>query len=646
MDIYTNPQRQTYVLGVTKRFTMPTDSGGIPAVAVSKSASVYISSAYTILMILIFMIGWNLILAIIMAFWPTHGDPNRQTALVALWNSGESMNATTLMVYYCKKVILHMLGRDSGRATKDVENETSNPYHAVDQDPNTDSNDTNLPIKNIPPGQEKPNETPEASSAHKAKCGARNLLWGLLFGFIALAMTVGNVAAGIFVPGQLSMGNVAPPAKDLIFYPDVPLYLLTDDNGAGAAKLNSLYAPSALRAIGSIEASKVTVRERVNVDVKTFNGSSQATYDYTVTGVDMGLQSDPKLQLKVRGACHTDDTWLQNSTDKDDTYKLFGKSTAMYKYQPDMDAPPTANFEIDPDTGGGPTSNTSYAMIVNTGGRYSYTAGQDPWYVTDKSGANGGVAYQVRRERPVLSCWEVNRWHLNGKDVDILDLGTLPGLKLNNFWTKKVFPYEFGAPRVVRVGRAAGTSALKSASYAAAPSYILDAGASTIKDDLERLVLASWVSSRNVLRDTTTYDGGTMRNSAEETGGSVAASSAKFVLQSGDVETLSVRILIAIPVILLVLLVVEKILVCALRHAKKFGQKPIFGEEKNGVALQATQLFRGLDKKIHRLNEWEHEKGLIPFIYPPKSTGSANETPADPKAMATVALESLDAQGQ
>ena len=649
MDIYTNPAKNTYVTDITKFFLMPTDSGGIPAVAVTKRASVYISSAYTILMILIFMIGWNLILAIIMAFWPTHGDPNRQTALVALWNSGESMNAMTLMVYYCEKVILHMLGRDTKKkkASKDVENKTSNPYHAVDQDPNTDSNNANLPIKNIPPGQEKPNETPEASSASKAKCGVSNLLWGLLFGFIALAMTVGNVATGIFVPVQLSMGNVVPPAKDVIFYPDVSLYQLKDDNGAGAAKLNSLFAPSALRALGSIEASKVTVRERVNVDVETNNGSSHAIYSYTVTGVDMGLQTDPKLQLKVRGECNTDDTSPPNSTDKQDTYSLFGGKTSItVNYQPEVDFPPMVNFAIDEDTGGPPNSNTSYALVVSTGGLYSYTAGQDPWYVTDKSGPNVNVAYQVRRGRPVLSCWEVSRWHLNGKDVDISELDKLPGLKLDRLWRDTVFQIEFGAPRVVRVGRYAGTSALKSASYAVGPSYILDAGASTIKDDLERLVLASWVSSRNVLRDTTTYDKGTMQGVAETPGGSVEAAAAKFVLQSGDVETLSVRILIAIPVILLVLLIVEKILVCALRHAKKFGQKPIFGEEKNGVALQATQLFRGLDKKIHSLNKWEHEKGLIPFLYPPKSPGADTETPADPKAMATVALKSLDAQGQ
>ena len=77
MEIYTTTEKNTYVTGITSYFKMPIDSREIPALAVTKRASVLISSGYTILMILIFMVGWNLILAIIMAFWPTRGDPNR-----------------------------------------------------------------------------------------------------------------------------------------------------------------------------------------------------------------------------------------------------------------------------------------------------------------------------------------------------------------------------------------------------------------------------------------------------------------------------------------------------------------------------------------------------------------------------------------
>jgi len=582
------------------------------------------------------MVGWNLIIAVIMAFWPTRKDPNRQVALVALWNSGESMNAFTLMVSYCERVILHMLGRGPKVSPPDLEAKRDSADEAgAGQRSRTSPDGISPTAEKVPLVQGGRNGTQEGASASNPKCGVSNLLWGLLFAFLALAMTVGNVVSGIFVPVQLSMGHVVPPAKDVIFYPDVLFYNRPDDNGAGRAKLNSLRAPSALRALGSIEASKVTVRDRVSVDVKTEEGSTHASYNYTVTGVDMGLQTDPGLQLRVKGECHTDETWFLGSTDKEDTYRLFGRNkTFAVARQPLVDFPPMVNFQIDENTPDESTSNTSYAMIINTSGLYSYTSGQDPWYFTDKAGSNASVAYEVRRGRPALSCWEVSRWHLNGKDVDVLNLDQLPGLKLHKLWIKDVFPYEFGAPRVVTVGRAAGPSALKSASYAMAPSYILDAEASAIKDDLERLLLGGWVSSRNVLRDTTTYDKGKIQGVTEGSGGSVPADAAKFVLQSGDVETLSVRILIAVPAILLFLFVVQKTLSCVLRHShatKEYiipnKKKGALNEKKDAVALVATQLFRRLYQEIPvDLGVWSHEASIIPLIYPPETKEQITKT--------------------
>jgi len=547
-----------------------------------------------------------------MAFWPTCGDPNRQTALVALWNSGESMNAMTLMGSYCKRVILHKIGDNpveapSGSGAKGAQ---SHPGVAG-QDSKTGSDDICPTIESVSPIREKQIDPSEVPSTSNARCGVSDLLWGLLFAFIALAMTVGNVIAGILVPAQLSVGNVAPPAKDAIFYPDLLLYGLAPDNGTGISKLNSLFAPSALRALGSIEASGVTVRKRVYVDVQTYGGSSYANYNYNVTGVDMGLQSDPKLQLRVKGSCHTDYTWLLNSTDQADTYRLFGNRTLRVNYQPELELPPMLKLDYDA-TGEG--SNTSYVMIITTRGLYSYTPGQDPWYSTQRSGGDAPFAYQVDRERPVLNCWEDSTWHLNGKEVDVWNLDRLPGLKLNRLWVE-VFPYEFGVPRVVQVGLAAGQSALKSGSYFTAPSYVLDAGASTIESDLERLVLAAWVSSRNVLRDTTTYDRNGMQNYAEGPGGAVEPAAVQFVLQSGDVVTLSARILISVPSILLFLLIVQQGFSWAHRHSR-LGKKSILpNERKNGVAMLATQLYRGVDQRINSRN-WKHKESRIPFVYP------------------------------
>jgi len=609
MDIYTNPLKTTYVTGITKSFIMPTDSGGIPAVAVSKRVSVFISSTYTILMILIFMIGWNLILAIIMAFWPTDRDPNRVTALVALWNSGESMNASLLMMSYCKRMWRYSRKNKAKGASSNTAPQGGPPPAPAGE------------VEKADPGQVNTRLLPDPASNPKSP--RSNMWWGLLFVLIALAMTAGNVISGLFVPVQLTMGSVAPAAKDAIFYPDVPGLSKTDDNGAGNAKLDSLRAPSTLRALGSIEASDVTVRTRVLLDeMPTPRGQNASDwaglkYNYDVTGVDMGLQTDPNLKLNVSGSCFTDYTWLQSSTDEADTYKLFGGNVEhVVKPQPDVNAPPMATFFIGTEMGEG-SSNFTYAIIPSTAGLYSYTSGQDPWYSTKKAPSDGGLPFQVLAGRPALSCWEVRRWLLNGKDVAATQLKTLPGLKLNKLWTNIVFPQEFAVPRLVTLGRTAGSSALKSASYATAPYFVLDATQSSIRNDLERLVLASWVNSRNVVIDTTTYKAPSgMTNVAKGPRGSVEDASAKFVLQSGDVVTLSARILISVPVILIILFILQMIMGRVLKsHDLK--QKAIFKGERNGTALQAAQLLRRLDQGIYG-REWIYPKGLVPLQFPPQ----------------------------
>ena len=562
MAIDTSATKDTYVTSITNLFWMPTDSGGVPAVAVSKSAFGYISSVYTILILLIFMIGWKLILAISTEFWPRSDNPDLLSVLGDIRSSGESIDSMKIMASHCKREILNMLGRKPKDVSSVPESKRAQPSR-VYQSPDTRSNDNSPPKEITEVTEEEQNQTLENASLSNPRRGARNLWWGLLFIFIALAMTVGNLVAGILVPAQLLMGNVAPVAKDAIFYPDIDRYFWGNDNGTGFAKLNLLKAPSAVRALGAVELSESTVRKRVDIESDLEN----LRYGYNVTGVDMGLQSDPKLKLIVNGSCRTERTWLLNSTDKVDTYRIFGKEIFEVKRQPELELPPMVNFRNDVDTYDG--SNFSYAIIVQTAGLYSHTSSQDPWYTTDKSGANEPIAYQVRGRRPALSCWETNKWRLNGKDVSVYGLNSsaLPGLKLHELWASKVFPEEFGYPRLVSLGRSAGLSALKSASYSSAP-FILDAGASAMSTDLERLVMASWISSRDVLRETTRYKSSDLVNLAKSSKGSVEAGAAKFVLESGDVATLSVRILISVPAILLFLFILQWSLNWVLRHPK------------------------------------------------------------------------------
>ncbi|KAG0135096.1 hypothetical protein HOY82DRAFT_632873 [Tuber indicum] len=171
-------------------------------------------------------------------------------------------------------------------------------------------------------------------------------------------------------------------------------------------------------------------------------------------------------------------------------------------------------------------------------------------------------------------------------------------------------------PRTVSLSRLAGVSALKSASFAQAPSFILYAGASNIIDDLERLVLASWVSSGNVLRDTTTYTANDMVNFAKGGRDWFEHPVVRSVIQRDS--TLSVLTLISIPTILLPLLVLVVRLSCVLRCTCLRRPSTLCGYVVRGTSLWSTHLYRYFGKELYgRVRRRSHRLAHIPAMYKP-----------------------------
>ncbi|KAG0634671.1 hypothetical protein HOY80DRAFT_1004951 [Tuber brumale] len=575
-----------YTTGIAGNFAVRRGSG--PLVAVSPTTATLIVSAYTILILFIFMVGWNLALASITGFWPTHRNPNRYVASVAPRNSGKLLNPVTVVLeHYIRMISGWLRGTDAVWEAPGSTASGQGQYSGYGEQ---------VPIARgkLKKAAQIPQQIPKSSTPNR-KPEVSNLLWGILFFFISFVMSARDPPAAILAAGKLVIGKAAPPVKATTPSLNVAKYSRWDDGSARLAKSNSLNAPSVLRALRSIDARDVTVRKRVNLQNvnppcwRAYEPSSGIDYDYNVTGVDMGLRTEPKLRLHVIGSCQTNYTWLENSTNAGDYYRLFGGDEFyLAKFQPEVDFPPTVNLEVNQRDINSGSDRISFAMIVNTGGRFSYTSGEDPWYFTELTGGKS-IPYQIRRERPVLSCLEKTRWHLNGKDVETSKLETLPGLTLHKLWID-VFKMEFAMPRVVSLAKLAGPSTLKSASFALAPSFILDAGASNIVKDLERLVLASWVSSGNFLRDTTTYTPNDMVNFAEGAGGGPEFPVVIFVIQRDSI--LSLWTLISIPAILLPLLVIAVCLSCVLRRMC-LGRPSMFcGYVIRGIALWATQLYR------------------------------------------------------
>jgi hypothetical protein len=301
--------------------------------------------------------------------------------------------------------------------------------------------------------------------------------------------------------------------------------------------------------------------------------------------------------------------WLVNSTDEEDTYRIWGRNkTFVLNREEEWNLQPRLTPVLDFERFEEQSFNLSYALIINTAGHYSRTRSQDPWYATETFQTNKTDVelYKILPERPVLSCWETKRWHLNGEEVEIAKLKELPGLNLHRFWIEEVFSFEFELPKVVILCVIAGQSALKSTSvgsslYSLYAFPVLDSGSSGVLDDLERLVRASWISDGNVLRDTTTYNAGDMENIAKRPDGSVKPGIGEFVLESKDVGTLSFRLLVSIPTILLFLLAARLSLAALIKYKGLVAlpsmhdlidnaTKPVPGYNGNdGTSMSSTQ---------------------------------------------------------
>lgn len=515
--------RQTYVLG--QRFSMPIENGTRDAISVSSDTGKKVLSAYTLMVNLIILQIWTLIvLAAISMFMRKAHSPNIGAASAAIWNSQTSaFSVLTLMAKY-----LLQLKRKRDRLYV--------------------------------------------------------LSWMFAAaGFIALAYAI-----SILVPRFLILGNGAPVEPESIF---VPMnYNHSDQN---LFESNSLLTPSSLRAAGSVNA---TTLQKVNMSKSVVTSSVNGTvkrigYAYTITGVDFGLQHAPDLRLTVEGSCVTEYSWLVNTIVLDDTvivdsYSIFAEDPSAVQNRTlslfDGRAP-TGFFH----TGSRKSqSNTTFAIAVSSIGRFSFTEGSDPLYATNASG--GLPPYEVMPQRPILSCWQNDIWfNKNNKGVTS-ELSSLPGLNMPENFTSLFFERFLGVPVIATMGLRLGNRAIQSS--VTSVEQVFDAGASSMETDLHYLVAAAYIASTRILGDTTTISSNStnLPNLAlDPATGKLYPGIADFIINSSNIATLSFKVLIIIPVVLVSLF----LLVIILTNTPASWNK--------AQALRATILYSCLDQKTN-----------------------------------------------
>ncbi|KAK1250245.1 hypothetical protein MKX08_010248 [Trichoderma sp. CBMAI-0020] len=377
-------------------------------------------------------------------------------------------------------------------------------------------------------------------------------IWMVGILFLVLIAYIGQTALSIIVPPLIILNNTAPVNPNAVYVPKVK-----DDNPSTAARY-VLEVPAALRAVGSTGSAKELLDQRVTINPtetlgKTSDGESiiSISYSYDVTGADFGLQKYPELTLNVSGSCVTDYSFYVKTTNTTpylvDWYIIYNKTQSASLFD---GREPVASFQPGPSLikGALETSNATWTALISSTQRDSFTAGTDPWYLTEAiPNADTDTAYQVRSARPVLSCWEDNVWSYKGHNSTVsgLDSTLLPGLDLSD-GVQVIFAARLAQPMILTVALHLGLSALLSTTTAV--SQIFDAGASSIRNDLSRLVQAAFIATSNVLTDTTLYPPNsdrTLENLVAD-----ASGVGDFVVWSPDASALSMTVLITIPSLL------------------------------------------------------------------------------------------------
>ncbi|EHK40997.1 hypothetical protein TRIATDRAFT_321268 [Trichoderma atroviride IMI 206040] len=377
-------------------------------------------------------------------------------------------------------------------------------------------------------------------------------IWMVGILFLVLVAYIGQTALSIIVPPLIILNNTAPVNPNAVYVPPVK-----HDNPSTAA-LYFLEVPAALRAIGSTGSAKELLDQRVTITPtetlgKTSDGESiiGISYSYNVTGVDFGLQKYPELTLSVSGSCVTDYSPFNKTTISTpyvvDWYTIYNKTESASLFD---GREPVAYFFPGPHLikGALETSNATWTVLASSTQRSSFTAGTDPWYLTETiPNANTDTAYRVRSARPVLSCWEDNVWSYKGHNSTFSELNStlLPGLELSQ-GVQLIFSTHLYQPMILTVGSHLGPSALLSTTTAI--SQIFDAGTSSIRNDLSRLVQAAFIATSNVMTDTTLYPSNSDQTLENMVIGLIGVDD--FVVWSPDASALSMTVLITIPSLL------------------------------------------------------------------------------------------------
>lgn len=586
MDAFTDPLPSTYL--TRSIFTKPTETGSTRVIAITKTEYLYLTAAYALILAGIFGFFWQHMVSLLLILYPTEELPRKGD-----YKDGVSPQTTV-------EESLEIRKRKANRyiALVTIRN-ASDPWsamvllagHAMNMCRRTKANDRQTGLYDI-------------------------II--IAFAFTAWASTI--VASTIIPSKYLEQGALAPANPTSVFYVATPAGANpTLDELGTYIKVQQMKAPATQRALGIVEFARHALQEKVTIHPKEEIGKTpdgdvieRVAYNYNVTGLDFGLQHKNAINfvVRVQGACTLEYGWFNTglSNGSIDVYNVFGTRSAVSRVEP---IGPTGG-KIMINSGGPVESNLSYAIIPDTVSRLSFAKGTDPWYKTVPNRNPQGF-FAVANQRPVLSCWQSDIWSYGEHTAEsINNLSSLPGLNLPAVIGDDFIPARMSLPMIYDIASALGDSILISST--SGRGKIFDASISNYTADLERLVLASYVATQNILRDTTmiTNEYG-LNNSARDDSGVPKPGVADFVIPSGEVMTLSLHVLIAVPLVWLLLHGIQVFFLCPRCTNRNSGAASRFTLRTTG--FQPAQMYRLLDEEVcgYR-DDWYGRKGELPYI--------------------------------
>ncbi|KAM7206274.1 hypothetical protein V8F33_000560 [Rhypophila sp. PSN 637] len=401
-----------------------------------------------------------------------------------------------------------------------------------------------------------------------------NKWWYYPFIAILAGAWVASLAAGIFLPSRIFLGNAAPVNPLSIYVPTTGSF--SELTIAETFSKYALEGAGYIRAAAAALVASDEVRVKVMVSQPAVEGTwnnersrinnetiQRIDYGYNITGSDLGLQHIPQLVLTVTGSCVTDYTWLNmsRSTSRQVNEVVYNQDVYNCPWLKQeivansVNSPgPSATFCVqDPDTATN-KGNISWGVVISSVDHSSIATSQDPWYMTSSSlDEKNGNLTRVLPGRPALSCWQDDLWFYKGQSTDVTNLQSiLPPDTLSDA-AADILAHNLGGPVVESLGGHIGTAALQS--YRGTVNRLFDANESSIYKDLSALILGAYIATINNLADTTLHrdyqstNTPDIRNLArgKDDDSKTRPDVGQFIVSSDQVASLSLTLVILIP---------------------------------------------------------------------------------------------------